>query len=716
MRKLKTLSFLFLALLFGLTAHTQVPETMNYQAVLRDNSGMALPGESIMLQVDIHESSLNGAVVYSEQHSLTTNELGMIEIAVGDGSSSSGSLSALNWGAERHYLTILLSIDGGDWLEFGTSELLTVPYAFHANTVENADDADADPENELITEFILSGSSLELTEGGTTTSVDLSGLGGGEIDLDADPANELQSLSIDGYTLSISEGNSVPLPMSAASPLLSDANGHNYQTGNLGIGQESDPGHSVIVTTTTNGLLAQTTGSGKFGLKGRATDGNEESIAVMGWADNGGRAIVGWTENNIAVEGVSWTFEEKGYGGHFTARGPEGVGVFGENTYDGSGYGFGGYFVSHADTGTGVYGRGESPYSIGVHGVSAEGIGVKASGDTALYADGLYAVVGYSEDFWDGKGAGGYFISTNRAVVGRAEGSGGHGPGGTYDPAPAGSYIGGDFTGIVSDAMSGTSGTGVKAQGGRYGVDATGHTYGIKGEAYSGVIDYGGGSETPEDAAGVTGIGSLYAHGVYGSATEMPGVKGVGPTGVEGEGTNYDFYAAGAGTNFGPFTGAHDVLISEESASNLKAGMVVTLTGKVEQRVKDGKVSISSTLPWIKLADKEKDKAVFGVLVKEKKLNKDHWYKDKDARAGIVNALGEGRVWVYNAGANIEAGDYITTSSVSGYAMKQGDDLLHNYTLAKATETIDWSNVSETVTVNGKTYKVYLLAVVYVSG
>jgi hypothetical protein len=40
-------------------------------------------------------------------------------------------------------------------------------------------------------------------------------------------------------------------------------------------------------------------------------------------------------------------------------------------------------------------------------------------------------------------------------------------------------------------------------------------------------------------------------------------------------------------------------------------------------------------------------------------------------------------------------GDYITTSSMPGKGMKQDDDLLHNYTVAKARENVTFSSPTE---------------------
>jgi len=60
-----------------------------------------------------------------------------------------------------------------------------------------------------------------------------------------------------------------------------------------------------------------------------------------------------------------------------------------------------------------------------------------------------------------------------------------------------------------------------------------------------------------------------------------------------------------------------------------------------------------------------------------------------------VWAIGDGMIYVCNENGNVEIGDYITTSSGSaGYGCKQNDDILHNYTVAKALENVDWSNES----------------------
>ena len=232
---------------------------------------------------------------------------------------------------------------------------------------------------------------------------------------------------------------------------------------------------------------------------------------------------------------------------------------------------------------------------------------------------------------------------------------------------------------------------------------------------YSGpYYTYGGYFEASgSNGRGVFGYASgNYGEGVHGYAT------GANGTGVIGEGMKYDFYASGEGINYASFTGAHEVKFAQDMPEEILPGMISSVTGRTEQRKdKEGAISLSSTLPTVTLSTKSKDKAVFGVLVSKGPLHKEHWYDGEEGeRFGVVNALGEGRVWVTDINGKIEAGDYITTSSVPGYGQMQDDDILHSYTLGKAIETLDWEQVTETVQHDGKTLKRYLIAVVYTSG
>ena len=127
-----------------LCTFAQTPQSFNYQAVLRDASGNILANQNIEIQVDILQGSASGSAILSETHSTTTNNFGLVNLTVG--SISSTDLSNIDWTDGPFFIQI--SVDG---TIMGTSQLLSVPFAMHAITVENdaVEDDDADPENEI---------------------------------------------------------------------------------------------------------------------------------------------------------------------------------------------------------------------------------------------------------------------------------------------------------------------------------------------------------------------------------------------------------------------------------------------------------------------------------------------------------------------------------------------------------------------------------------
>ena len=62
-----------------------------------------------------------------------------------------------------------------------------------------------------------------------------------------------------------------------------------------------------------------------------------------------------------------------------------------------------------------------------------------------------------------------------------------------------------------------------------------------------------------------------------------------------------------------------------------------------------------------------------------------------DRNCIILNSVGEGQINVCGEGGDIAAGDLIVTSSIPGKGMKQGDDIIRSYTVAKARESATFS-------------------------
>ena len=136
---------LLTALLLGTSLLAQTPEAFNYQGVARDAGGDALANTAIGVQFQLHQGTAVGTVVYSETHSPTTNELGLFSLEVGNGTPGTGTFAAIDWSAGPYFLEVGMDPAGGSsYTSVGTQQLLGVPYALHAMTIDAG--AESDPE------------------------------------------------------------------------------------------------------------------------------------------------------------------------------------------------------------------------------------------------------------------------------------------------------------------------------------------------------------------------------------------------------------------------------------------------------------------------------------------------------------------------------------------------------------------------------------------
>jgi hypothetical protein len=148
------------------------------------------------------------------------------------------------------------------------------------------------------------------------------------------------------------------------------------------------------------------------------------------------------------------------------------------------------------------------------------------------------------------------------------------------------------------------------------------------------------------------------------------------------------------------FTGQHITLLKDTKDYN---GYIVCADGSYYNRSafnysrfnSKQNINIIESLPNVILANKIKDPAVFGVISNKYQdfnmtLLKTNKIENKSYESAI-NSIGEGAIWVSNYNGNLNNGDYITSSVIPGIGMKQDDDLLHNYTVAKITMNCDFN-------------------------
>ena len=129
MKKLFTL----LAFAITLIATAQAPQGFNYQATVRNSSGALVINQNVLFKFNIMLNSQTSLPVYSETHQAPTDDLGQVNLTVGQGTPTTGTFSGINWGSGTYYLGIELNTGAG-FVAMGTTQLLSVPYALYSNS------------------------------------------------------------------------------------------------------------------------------------------------------------------------------------------------------------------------------------------------------------------------------------------------------------------------------------------------------------------------------------------------------------------------------------------------------------------------------------------------------------------------------------------------------------------------------------------------------
>ena len=255
----------------------------------------------------------------------------------------------------------------------------------------------------------------------------------------------------------------------------------------------------------------------------------------------------------------------------------------------------------------------------------------------------------------------------------------------------------------------------------------SGSAPGVYGQSSSGEAVYGyssssngvyGQSASYESIRGLATSPGGSNHGVRGLNTNGTGSGNT--AGLIGAANGYDFYADGAGTNYGPFTGTHDALT--DLGDTFEIGDLVVDTQVIARN------GVSSVITLVKPSTQANQQGVLGIVCAPQ-----HPFDNRipavymagfNAQTGqpittpqydidknlynlmAVNALGEGQINVCGENGDIQIGDLIVTSTTPGKGMRQTDNVIRSYTVAKAREAVTFSSPTE----------VKMIACIYLSG
>jgi uncharacterized protein (TIGR02145 family) len=125
---LTTLTLLISAILFA-----QAPALIPYQAIARNAAGEPMANSTLNARFTIHDGTATGTNVWQELQTVSTSALGLFTVQLG----SSVALTNVNWANGSKFMQVELDLGSG-FVDIGTQQLLSVPYALHSDSSETA--------------------------------------------------------------------------------------------------------------------------------------------------------------------------------------------------------------------------------------------------------------------------------------------------------------------------------------------------------------------------------------------------------------------------------------------------------------------------------------------------------------------------------------------------------------------------------------------------
>ncbi len=163
-----------------------------------------------------------------------------------------------------------------------------------------------------------------------------------------------------------------------------------------------------------------------------------------------------------------------------------------------------------------------------------------------------------------------------------------------------------------------------------------------------------------------------------------------------------------------PFTGAHDGILAntiEPELGDILVDVSVIAASSVSDTLTEMDISSASNQPAIGVYSGDRDPSYIpfpiGTPGPDIQIAINTWISGPlvlapeystvldDARVITVNGVGEGQINVIGENGNIITGDLIVTSSTPGKGMKQTDDIVRSITVAKARETVTFTDPTE---------------------
>lgn len=125
--KIKTLLAALLLTAAAMPAGAGRPSSFRMQTIVTDNA-IALKQSEVDVRIAIRIGSAEAKDIYVETHTVSTDDLGIATLNVGDGEAVSGTWDSIDWSKQPVYVAVAFD-KGSGYVDAGCSQITAVPYA-----------------------------------------------------------------------------------------------------------------------------------------------------------------------------------------------------------------------------------------------------------------------------------------------------------------------------------------------------------------------------------------------------------------------------------------------------------------------------------------------------------------------------------------------------------------------------------------------------------
>ncbi|MAZ30791.1 MAG: hypothetical protein CMP57_01710 [Flavobacteriales bacterium] len=122
-------------IIFPLSLYAQIPQGLYFQATATNSLGLKVSNQQIAVKTSMIKGDIANIPEWIERHSVTSNSQAVFNIEIGKGERIGGSVQntdGIIWGFDTYFLKVELDFElNGSYIDFGTQEIMSVPYAVY---------------------------------------------------------------------------------------------------------------------------------------------------------------------------------------------------------------------------------------------------------------------------------------------------------------------------------------------------------------------------------------------------------------------------------------------------------------------------------------------------------------------------------------------------------------------------------------------------------